>query len=119
MQSILVSHHQKKKLVNNLLKGLWGRPHIIRNALGGGGQRFVTKPCENIGICRVLRYEGEGGQKSWKIALRNIWTTPYKSHCKRTIIRKFQAKFCKKNQQAIIKMKKLLGFEPRTLRTSI
>jgi hypothetical protein len=44
--------------------------HIIRNALGGGGQRFVTKPLKNIGNCRVLRYEGkEGGSKSWKFSV--------------------------------------------------
>ncbi len=28
---------------------------------GGGGQRFVTNLCKNIGICTVLRYEGGGG----------------------------------------------------------
>jgi hypothetical protein len=34
--------------------------HKIRTHLGGGGgQRFVTNPCKNIGICTVLRYERE------------------------------------------------------------
>jgi hypothetical protein len=28
---------------------------------GKGDQQFVTKPCKNIGICTVLRYEGKGG----------------------------------------------------------
>jgi hypothetical protein len=28
---------------------------------GGGGQRFFTFLCKNIGICTVLRYEGGGG----------------------------------------------------------
>jgi hypothetical protein len=39
-------------------------------------RRFVTKPCKHIGICTVLRYEGGGGQKSRKIALRIMWTFP-------------------------------------------
>jgi hypothetical protein len=29
--------------------------------MGQGGQRFVTQPFKTIGICRVLRYEEEGG----------------------------------------------------------
>ncbi len=35
--------------------------HIIRNTFGGVVQRFVTKPCRKIGICRVFCYEGGGG----------------------------------------------------------
>jgi hypothetical protein len=36
-----------------------GSVHKIRTLLGGG-QRFVTNLCKNIGICTVLRYEGGG-----------------------------------------------------------
>jgi hypothetical protein len=43
---------------------LWN-VHIIRNNfMGRGGQRFVTMPCKNIGICTVLRYEGGGGSEN-------------------------------------------------------
>jgi hypothetical protein len=53
---------------------IWGKylgvVHIIRNSLGGGSQRFVTKIFKNIGICTVLRYEG--GKKTWEAALRII-----------------------------------------------
>jgi hypothetical protein len=57
-----------------------GGVHKLSKVLGGRrGQRFDTKPFNNIGICRVLRYErGGGGQKSRKIALRNLWTSPSK-----------------------------------------
>jgi hypothetical protein len=42
------------------------RPHntYAFRGEGGGGQRFVTKPCKSIGICTVLRYEGGGGVKN-------------------------------------------------------
>jgi hypothetical protein len=43
---------------------------------GGGGQRFVTNHCKDIGICTVFCYKGGGGLKSQKIALRNMWTSP-------------------------------------------
>jgi hypothetical protein len=49
----------------------------LRNALGGGGQRFVTDHCKDIGICTVFCYKREEGLKSRKIALRNMWTSPY------------------------------------------
>jgi hypothetical protein len=47
---------------------------MIRDAPGegGGGQQFVTKPCKNIGICRVFSYEGEGDKKK----LENCVTFP-------------------------------------------
>jgi hypothetical protein len=60
------------------LSKILGDVHKIRNALGGRGQRFVTNHCKYIGICTVLRYEGEGGLKSRKIALRNLWTSPWR-----------------------------------------
>jgi hypothetical protein len=44
----------KPNYLNFLILGV---VHIIRNALGGGGQRFVTKYFKSIGICRVLCYE--------------------------------------------------------------
>jgi hypothetical protein len=49
--------------------------HKLRNALGGGGQRFVMKPFKNIGICTVLRYEEGGGSEISENALRIILTT--------------------------------------------
>ncbi len=52
-----------------------GDVHKLRNALGGG-QRFFTNHCKDIGICTVFCYKGEGGLKSCKIALRIMWTTP-------------------------------------------
>jgi hypothetical protein len=42
----------------------------------GEGQQFVTKPCKNIGICTVLRYEWGGGLKIRKNMLRIMWTFP-------------------------------------------
>jgi hypothetical protein len=37
-----------------------GDVHKLRNALGGGGQRFVTNHCKDIGNCTVFCYEGGG-----------------------------------------------------------
>jgi hypothetical protein len=37
-----------------------GNVHKLRNAPGGGGQRFVTNLFKNIGFCTVSRYKGEG-----------------------------------------------------------
>jgi hypothetical protein len=44
--------------------GELGSVHKIRTHLGGGGQRFVTYLCKNIGICTVLHYKGEGSKIS-------------------------------------------------------
>jgi hypothetical protein len=42
-----------------------GRPYNTERSKGEeGGQRFVTKPCENIGICTDLRYERRGSKIS-------------------------------------------------------
>ncbi len=45
----------------SILKHLRERSHNTYALRGGGGKRFVTKPCRKIGICTVLRYEGGGG----------------------------------------------------------
>ncbi len=58
-QWVLFEFFCKKSLSAKYL----GVVHIIRNVLGGRGQRFVTNLFENIGICKVLRYE-EGKGKS-------------------------------------------------------
>jgi hypothetical protein len=51
-----------------------GNVHIIRNTLrGGGGWRFVTKPCKDIGICTVFCYKA---LKIRKIVLRIMWMFP-------------------------------------------
>jgi hypothetical protein len=67
----------REKIYRNWL----GNVHIIRNTFGARGvQRFVTKPCKIIGICRVFCYEGEGSLKIRKIVLRIIWTFPNQFH---------------------------------------
>jgi hypothetical protein len=55
---------QKMPSLKHSIPVQFGVVHILRNALGGGGQRFVTKPFENMGICTVFRYEGGGGVKN-------------------------------------------------------
>jgi hypothetical protein len=51
----------------------YGNVHIIRNNFGGRGvQRFVTKPCKSIGICRGFVTKGEG-RGVRKIVLRIMW----------------------------------------------
>jgi hypothetical protein len=43
----------------------------------GGGQRFVTNLCKNIGICTVLRYEGGGGSKIPEYSVTYFVNGPY------------------------------------------
>ncbi len=54
-----------------------GDVHKLRNALGKGRQRFVTNHCKDRDLYGFLLQRGRG-LKSRKIALRNMWTSPYK-----------------------------------------
>jgi hypothetical protein len=58
------------------------------------GQRFVTFPCKNMGICTVLRYEGGGGSKISKNCLRILWTLPKYSITPRSALHMKIVKFC-------------------------